>query len=196
MTQQSSTDALFDLWKQQIEVGTKAWTQAMGQAQTPDPAQFWRPFMDQGIAAWASLMGQGPVGPELMAQWKSFLDQWIAAWGKALEQAMGTEAFARALGQHLDQWLALQAPARQAVAAITETTLAAAGMPSRGEVTSIARRITELDDRLEGVEDRLGTIISRLDGLSAAPRSSEPSAAANRAGPPGRTPRSRRKTSK
>lgn len=196
MTQQSSPDALFDLWKQQIEAGTKAWTQAIGQAKATDPAQFWRPCMDQGIAAWATLMAQGPVGPDLMAQWKSFLDQWIAAWSKALEQAMGTEAFARALGQHLDQWLALQAPVRQAATAMTETTLGAMGMPSRAEVLSISRRITEVDDRLEGLDDRLGAIISRLDALSAALTPRQNGGRATRAGPPGRTSRSRRKTSK
>jgi hypothetical protein len=172
MTERSSADALFDLWKQQIEAGTKAWTRAWtqpgGQTQAPDPSQFWRPFMDQGIAAWASLMAQGPVSPDLMAQWKQFLDQWISAWGSALEQAMGTEAFASALGQHLEQWLALQGPARKAAVEASEAALGAMGMPSRAEVTGIARRITELDDRLEGLEDRLGTVISRLDDLTAA----------------------------
>ncbi|MGQ0549938.1 MAG: poly(R)-hydroxyalkanoic acid synthase subunit PhaE [Armatimonadota bacterium] len=167
MAERSNTDVLFDAWKKQVETGTKAWTQAIGQAQTADPSQFWRPFMDGGIAAWAALMAQGPVSPDLMAQWKSFLDQWIAAWGKALEQAMGTEAFAAALGRHLEQWLALQAPVRMAAAEASEAALGAMGMPSRAEVTGIARRISDLDDRLEGLEDKLGTVIARLDTLAA-----------------------------
>lgn len=167
MTDRSSADVLFDAWKTQVEAGTKAWTQAMGQAQTADPSQFWRPFMDGSIAAWAALMAHGPVSPDLMAQWKSFLDQWIAAWSKALEQAMGTEAFAAALGRHLEQWLALQAPVRRATAEMSEAALAAAGMPSRAEVTGIARRISELDDRLEGLEDKLGIVIARLEALTA-----------------------------
>lgn len=168
MGEQSNADALYDVWKKQVEAGTKAWTRAMGQAPTADPVQFWRPFMDQSIAAWAALMTHGPVGPDLMAQWKSFLDQWIAAWGKALEQAMGTDAFAVALGRHLEQWLALQAPARKAMTEASEAALAAAGMPSRTEVTGIARRISDLDDRLEGVEDRLGAVMARLEALAAA----------------------------
>lgn len=168
MAERSDTDVLFDAWKKQIETGTKAWTQAMGRAQTADPSQFWRPFMDGSIAAWAALMAQGPVSPDLMAQWKAFLDQWIAAWGKALEQAMGTEAFAAALGRHLEQWLALQAPARKAAAEAGEAALGAMGMPSRAEVTGIARRISDLDDRLEGLEDKLGAVIARLDDLASA----------------------------
>ncbi len=168
MTEKTNADAVFDVWKRQIEAGTKAWTQAMGQTQTADPSQFWRPFMDGGIAAWAALMAQGPVSPDLMTQWKSFLDQWIAAWGKALEQAMGTEAFASALGRHLEQWLALQAPARKAVVEAGEAALAAAGMPSRADVTGIARRMSDLDDRLDGLEDQLGDVLARLDSLAAA----------------------------
>lgn len=168
MAERSNTDVLFDAWKKQIETGTKAWTQAMGQAQTVDPAQFWRPFMDGSIAAWAALMSQGPVSPDLMAQWKTFLDEWIAAWGKALEQAMGTETFAAALGRHLEQWLVLQAPIRKAAADAGEATLGAMGMPSRADVTGIARRISDLDDRLEGLEDKLGAVMARLDGLAAA----------------------------
>jgi len=80
---------------------------------------------------------------------------------------MGTEAFAAALGRHLEQWLALQAPVRRATAEMSEVALAAAGMPSRAEVTGIARRISELDDRLEGLEDKLGVVIARLEALTA-----------------------------
>ena len=116
MVDNSSTQALFDLWKKQIEEGTQAWARLVGQlsqsgqSQAADPLQFWRPFMDQGMAAWSKLLTQGPPTPELFTQWKQFLDQWIAAWQKVLEQAMGTEAFAQALGKYLDQWLSLQAP--------------------------------------------------------------------------------------
>ena len=78
-----------------------------------------------------------------------------------------TEAFAAALGRHLEQWLALQAPVRRATAEMSEVALAAAGMPSRAEVTGIARRISELDDRLEGLEDKLGVVIARLEALTA-----------------------------
>ncbi len=157
MAERSATEALMDMWKQQIEEGTKAWTQAMGRTQTVEPEQLWRPFMDQGIAAWAKLMAQGPVSPDLMAQWKRFLDQWIAAWGEALEHAMGTEAFAQALGRYLDQWLTVQAPATRAGAEATDATLSALGIPSRSQVSQVARQLADLEDRIERLEDTLGT---------------------------------------
>jgi hypothetical protein len=171
MVENSGTQALFDLWKKQIEEGTQAWARLAGQmgqtgqGQMPDPLQFWRPFMDAGMGGWTKLLTQGPATPELLTQWKQFLDQWIAAWGKVLEQAMGTEAFAQALGKHLDQWLSIQAPMKKMAEESTEATLQALGMPSRSQVVGIARQMVDLEDRIEGLEDRLGALMARMDDL-------------------------------
>jgi hypothetical protein len=165
MVENSSTHALFDVWKKQIEEGTQVWARTIGQTQAVDPTQFWRPFMDQSLAAWSKLLAQGSATPDLMAQWKEFLDQWIAAWAKVLEQAMGTEAFAQALGKHLEQWLSIQAPVKQATEQYAEATLSALGIPSRSQVVGIARQLVDLEDRIEGLEDRLGALMSRMDDL-------------------------------
>jgi hypothetical protein len=165
MAEDSSTQALFDLWKKQIEEGTQAWLRTVGQSQAVDPALFWRPFMDPAIAAWSKLLTQGPASPDLLSQWKQFLDQWIAAWGKVLEQAMGTEAFAQALGRYLDQWLALQAPAKKAAAESTEAVLSALGIPSRAQMAGLTRQLVDLEDRIEGLEDRFGALMVRMDDL-------------------------------
>jgi hypothetical protein len=165
MAEDRSTQALFDLWKKQIDEGTNAWASMMGQAHTPDLTQFWRPFMDQGITAWSKLFTQGPVTPDLMDQWKRFLDDWIAAWGKALEQAMGTQAFAQALGKQLDQWLSVQGPLKKAKDETTEATLAVLGVASRTQMVGIARQLEDLEDRIEGLEDTLAAVLARLEDL-------------------------------
>lgn len=167
MTEQAGSQALFDLWKQQLDEATQAWQRMMAQGQAVDPSQFWRPFMDQGIAAWSKLLTQGPVTPDLQAQWKQFLDQWIAAWGKVLERAMGTEAFAQALGNYLEQWLALQGPARRATAEASEAALSALGVPSRAQVTGLARQLGDIEDRLESLEDRVGELVTLLGAFKA-----------------------------
>lgn len=182
MAENPSTEALFELWKKQIEEGTQAWARMMGQAQAVDPAQFWRPFMDQSFATWTRLFAQGAASPDLLAQWKQFLDQWIAAWGKVLEQAMGTEAFAQALGKHLEQWLSLQAPVKQAVEQHAEAALSALGIPSRAQVVGIARQLVDLEDRIEGVEERLGALMARMDDLFKSLADHEEAAARRAAG--------------
>ncbi len=166
MDASTASQQLFDLWKRQIEEGTQAWTKAMtgaGSAGAADPAAFWKPLMDQGIAAWSQIMSQGAVPPDLMAQWKRFLDEWIEAWSKALGQAMGTEAFAQALGKYLDQWLVSQGPVRKAGEQSMETMLQSLGLPSRAQVTDVARQLVELEERLERLEDGIAALLGRRD---------------------------------
>lgn len=159
---------LFDLWKRQLEEGTQAWLKMLGTtppapaAPALDPQAFWRPFMDQGIAAWARVMTQGQASPELLTQWKQFLDQWIAAWSKALEQAMSTEAFAQAMGKQLEVALNVVSPVKKAAEQHIEATLAGLGVPSRSQVTGIARQLVQLEQKIEAVEDRLEALLRRL----------------------------------
>jgi flagellar biosynthesis chaperone FliJ len=165
MAENPGTQALFDLWKKQMEEGTQAWARMMSQGQTVDPNQFWRPFMDQGMAVWSKLFTQGPVTPEFLSHWKQFLDQWIAAWSKVLEQAMGTEAFAQALGKHLEQWLSLQEPMKKATEESAEAVLSALGIPARSQVVGISRQLDDLEDRIECLDDRMSALMAKMDDL-------------------------------
>lgn len=121
--------------------------------------------MDQGFAAWSQVLAKGSPSPDLLAQWKQFLDQWIAAWARVLEEAMGTEVFAQALSSYMQQWLALQAPARKVAEESMQATLQTLGIPSRGQVAEMARQLTDLQDRIEEFEDRLGAMMARVEEL-------------------------------
>lgn len=169
MAEKTGVEALLDAWRKQTEEGAQAWLRQVAQpsmsAKEADLSQFWRPAIEQWMAASSGLLAQAPTTPELAEQWKRSLDQWIAAWSRALEQAMGTEAFAQALGRYLDQWLSQQGPAKTLIEQATDTSLAALGLPSRSQVTAIARQQADLEDRLEGLEDRLDTLLTRMDGL-------------------------------
>lgn len=183
MAESASADTVFDAWKRQIEEGTQAWAKAVGQmgaaAKGPaaDPLQFWRPFLDPSMESFSKLFGQGPPGPEMIAQWKPFLDQWIAAWSKVLQDAMSTDAFAQALGQYLDKWLSVQGPAKKMAEESTAATLQALGMPSRHQVVGIAQQLMDLDDRIDGVDDRLVALMARMDEISNVFKNQRPAAA-------------------
>jgi polyhydroxyalkanoate synthesis regulator phasin len=159
-----ASQALFDMWKKQVEEGSQAWLRMLGtpQAPTMDPQAFWRPFMDQGIAAWSKVMTQGQTSPDLMAQWKQFLDQWIAAWSRVLEQAMGTDAFAKTLGAQMQGFLNATNPTKKAAEQQIEGSLAGLGLPSRSQVVSLAKQIVLLEEKVEGLEDKLDAILKRL----------------------------------
>lgn len=159
---------LFDLWKKQLEDGGQAWLKMVGQGQQPvDPQAFWRPFMDQGMAAWSKVMTQGTPSPDLMAQWKQFLDQWIAAWSKVIEQAMSTETFAQAMGKQLESFLTTSGPIKKASEQQVEAGLSALGLPSRSQVVGLARQLVQLEEKVEGLDDRLDAILKRLNELGA-----------------------------
>jgi polyhydroxyalkanoate synthesis regulator phasin len=163
----TASQQLLDLWKRQVEEGTQAWLRMIGQGQAPtaDPQAFWRPFMDQGMAAWSKVMTQGTApSPDLMAQWKQFLDQWIAAWARVLEQAMGTDSFAQLMGKQLESFLNVSGPVKKAAEQQIEVSLAGLGLPSRAQVTALARHVVQLEEKIDGLEDRLDRILRRLEG--------------------------------
>jgi hypothetical protein len=157
------------MWKRQVEEGTQAWLRMMGQgpaAATPpmDPQAFWRPFMDQGMAAWSKVMTQGSApSPDLMAQWKQFLDQWIAAWSRVLEQAMGTDTFAKMMGKQLEGFLNVSGPVKKAAEQQIDASLAGLGMPSRAQVVALARHLAQVEEKIDGLEDKLDRALRRLD---------------------------------
>ena len=163
----TDTTQLFDLWRKQLEESTQAWTRLVSQtapaSPPPDPMAFWRPVLDQGLEQWARIFAQTPTSPELMAQWKQFMDQWIEAWSRVLGQAMGTDSFAQLMGRSLEGWLAAQAPLRKAGEQALEQTLQGLNLASRTQLTSVARQLVELEERLERVEDGIQAVLRRLE---------------------------------
>lgn len=165
----NTSQQLLDMWKRQVEEGTQAWLRMMGQgpaAAMPamDPQAFWRPFMDQGMAAWSKVMTQGSApSPDLMAQWKQFLDQWIAAWSRVLEQAMGTDTFAKMMGKQLEGFLNVSGPVKKAAEQQIDASLAGLGLPSRAQVVALARHLAQVEEKIDGLEDKLDRALRRLD---------------------------------
>lgn len=168
MAESATSAQLFELWRRQFEEAAQAWTRVVGQAPAPpaDPLAFWRPVLNQGLDTWARLFAQTPVTPDLAAQWKQFLDQWIDAWSRALSHAMNTEAFAQMMGASLDQWLVAQGPAHKAVEQSIDGALQTLNLASRSQLTSVARQIVELEERVERVEDGVAAVLRRLDDLA------------------------------
>ena len=165
MADTSTLNPMFELWRKQFEESATAWARMMGQAPASptDPTAFWRPVLNQGLEQWARMFAHTPVTPDLAAQWKQFMDQWIEAWSKALGQVMNTDAYAGMMGKYLDQWLVANAPMKKAVEQQIEQGLATLNIASRTQLTSVAKQIVELEERLERMEDTLGAILKRLD---------------------------------
>lgn len=168
MAESNPTQQLFDLWRKQLEEGTQAWSRLLSQAPppVPDPFTLWRPVLDQGLQQWARMFAQTPVAPDLMAQWKQFLDHWIDAWSRVLSQTMATESFAKLMGGSLDQWLNAIGPVKKAAEQQIDQGLQALNLASRTQLTSVAKQIVELEERVERVEDGIAAVLKKLDELA------------------------------
>lgn len=167
MADNATSAQLFELWRRQFDEAAQAFAKLAGQTPPPaaDPLAFWRPVLNQGLETWARLFAQTPVSPELAAQWKRFLDQWIDAWSQALAHAMNTEAFAQMLGRSLDQWLVAQGPAKRAMEQSIDGALQTLNLASRSQLTSVARQVVELEERVERVEDGVAAVLRKLDDI-------------------------------
>ena len=145
----NTSQELLDMWKRQVEEGTQAWLRMMKQAPAPttapnigmDPQAFWRPFMDQGMAAWS----------------------------RVLEQAMGTDTFAKMMGKQLEGFLNVSGPIKKAAEQQIDASLAGLGIPSRGQVTALARHVAQVEEKIDALEDKVDRVLRRLDA-GAAPR--------------------------
>src|ERR1051325_1060774 len=134
----AASQQLFDLWKKQLDEGAATWARALGQnpTPTPDPLSFWKPAMEHALQTWARLFATTPVTPDLMSQWKQFLDQSIEAWSKALSQVMSTAA-----------------PVKKQADQSIDAALQALNLPTRAQVTSLAKQLMDLEERIDKLDD-------------------------------------------
>lgn len=102
-----------------------------------------------------------PFGP-----WRSFRDASMDTWAKALTEAVGTDAFAQAMGSYLDSYLATSAPFQKAIDQYMNTVLPRMSMPTRDEVIDLARRMTNIELRLDDLDAKADQLMQTLQGSS------------------------------
>lgn len=119
--------------------------------------------------------GYDPNDP--FGTWRSIRDANLDAWAKGMTSMVNTEVFAKAIGMQLDSLLAASAPVQKAVQQYMETYLAQVNMPSRGEVVSLATRLTNIELRLDDMQAQLDDVLAALRALAAAPVAAAPAPA-------------------
>jgi len=102
-----------------------------------------------------------PVGT-----WRTIRDANLDAWAKGMATLVNTETFSKALGLQLDTMLAASAPVQKTMNQYMEAYLGQANLPSRAEVISLARRMTNIEMRLDDMDARLDEILFALRALA------------------------------
>lgn len=103
-----------------------------------------------------------PVGNLMKAR-----DATLDAWAKSMIDLVNTETFARWVGATLDSYLIASAPLQKLIDTSMKTSLARLNLPSRDELTTLARRVTNIEMRLDDID-------VKIDQLSHALRTQTP----------------------
>jgi polyhydroxyalkanoic acid synthase PhaR subunit len=108
-----------------------------------------------------------PTPPDPFKAWRDARDSAMNEWAKSMSQYVGTESFAKNMGQFLDSYLATAAPYQKAMADYMESTLGRLNMPTRDEVLSISRRLTNVEKRLDDLDARFDELMDALRRIDA-----------------------------
>jgi hypothetical protein len=86
---------------------------------------------------------------------KQMRDSNMESMAKVMTDLVNTEAYAESTGAMLDAWLTTSGPFRQAMEKSMAKTLAELNMPSRDDITRLAKQLTNIEMRLDDLDARL-----------------------------------------
>ena len=86
-------------------------------------------------------------------------DAWMDTWSKAMLDMVNSDAYSQAQAQVLDNYLTMSAPFRQALERSMTQTLTALNMPTRGDITSLAERLTNIELRLDDLDAKIDQLL-------------------------------------
>jgi polyhydroxyalkanoic acid synthase PhaR subunit len=119
------------------------------------------------------------------ALWRQIYEANERAWSTALEHAMNSPAFAETQGKVLETFLQAQRAVRDQMRSYLE----AVNVPTREDIARLGELIVGLEEKVDRVEDRLGSLEQSLREQAAArpasastPTAPAPTAAAPRGG--------------
>lgn len=112
--------------------------------------------------------GFDPLDP--MASMREMRDSMMDTWAKLAVEAVNTEMFAQMIGAYLNSTLAITGPMQQAVDQSMQAILPRLSLPSRDELTTLAGRMTNIEMRLDDMENQLYNIAEAVNATHKAQR--------------------------
>lgn len=98
---------------------------------------------------------QGDAAYDPFAAWRGMRDTAMETWGKSMIDLVNSDAYAQATGAMLDNYLTASAPFREALERTMGQVLAQFNMPTRGDITSLAERMTNIEMRLDDLDAKI-----------------------------------------
>ena len=122
---------------------------------------------------------QANVDP--LAMWRDWVANSERQWNSFLNNAMATDEFSQTMGRMMDVYLNVQKQMNEVMGRYLQLI----NVPTRNDVIAIGERLSQIEDRLVGIED---SIASAVRGQAVAPAA----AAANSAPGAPRPPRTKK----
>ena len=101
------------------------------------------------------------------APWRATRDTTMEAWSRLMIDFVNSEAYSQATSQLLDTYLTLSRPFQHVIETTMTQVLTWFNMPTRGDTTSLAERMTNIEMRLDDLDIKLDEIQRAIETLSA-----------------------------
>jgi polyhydroxyalkanoic acid synthase PhaR subunit len=118
-----------------------------------------------------------PAGSDPFTAWRDWVAQSERQWNSFLNEAMATDEFAESMGRFMDVYLSAQKNVNEVMGRYF-TTL---NVPTRQDVLSLGSRLSEIENRLDGIERALAVLRTPENGaresqpMPRPPRTKKPS---------------------
>ena len=126
-------------------------------------------------------MSKQPETPEPFdpfEPWRVARDATMETWSRLMIDFVNSEAYSQATSQWLDIYLTLSQPFQRVIETTMTRVLTGLNMPTRGDTTSLAERMTNIETRLDDLDIKLDEIQRAIGALSASSHTTNTSARA------------------
>jgi len=96
------------------------------------------------------------------SQMLQFYDDWTKTWSGAASEMVSSKPFADSMAKQLESSLSAAQLMRRQMAQLMEQSLQQMSMPTRKEIVSIAERMTNIEMRLDDLEDKVDQVLDLL----------------------------------
>lgn len=108
-----------------------------------------------------SKAGESPL-VDPFAQMFQFYDSFQKSWSGVLSEMVGSKGFAESMGQQLETSLDAMTLYRRQFSDLMEQYIQQMSLPTRKEVTNIAKRLTHLEMALDDLDAKMDEILDLL----------------------------------
>ena len=96
------------------------------------------------------------------SQMVQFYDDWTKNWSGALSNTVSSRGFVDSVAEQMESSLGVMGMVRRQMADLMEQSLQQMSLPTRSDLLSVSKRLTNVEMRLDDVEAKLDEVLDLL----------------------------------